>query len=616
MRKIVFIFLFGLLCLPLAAQEGGRSQSIVTIDAVRYYVHMVEPGQTLYGLSRTYGVAEDVIKANNPHAVGGLQAGHVLKIPVPVPAQGEQLNRRQMKRTFDTHTIAAGETLSAISRRYGISVATLMDDNRGLDPVKLRPGQTINIRKSDQGETTGWEITEELEEYRDAINSVTNDGVYHLVQSGETIYGLSKMYSVSEDEIRAANDLSGGLKAGALIKIPTLDGQLRGGVQIADEGVQPQPQTPVLPVREPERGRAQEGTGAWVKDISSKRSVNVSLLLPLRNDKGQTDSRFIDFYKGVMLGLEDLKAEGISSRLSVYNTTRSADEVSRITETAEFQESDIVIGPIYEEGLTPVLYFAERKGVPVVSPLGTHGVLPSPVLYQMPPADDTKFEKLRVFLSQPDINVIYVSTQYPDKDMEEGLRPYVPVGTKFIDFKGGVQGSVFGQAYDRRAKENVFVVSCDREYTADEVLANISSVQSNLTSRSLATSGVRVVAGSRWNRFDKIIDHELFFKLGVCYVANYHADRGSTVVRDLDARYIAAYGTEPSLYSYRGYDAAKLFAGAAMTPGENFTRKLNSYEGTLLQTRYNMVQRGHESDFRNNNWVMVCFHPDFTIEVK
>lgn len=44
-----------------------------------------------------------------------------------------------------THTVKAGETLAQIARSYGIKLDTLTAANPGLDPRKLRVGQTLSV---------------------------------------------------------------------------------------------------------------------------------------------------------------------------------------------------------------------------------------------------------------------------------------------------------------------------------------------------------------------------------------------------------------------------------------------------------------------------------------
>jgi tetratricopeptide (TPR) repeat protein len=47
--------------------------------------------------------------------------------------------------TSRTHTVAAGETEAAIARKFGIKLGALQAANPGVNPNKLRIGQTLNI---------------------------------------------------------------------------------------------------------------------------------------------------------------------------------------------------------------------------------------------------------------------------------------------------------------------------------------------------------------------------------------------------------------------------------------------------------------------------------------
>ena len=603
---VISLVLLGTAVVSGAPQEE-RSASIVTIDANSYYVHTVQGGQTLYSLSRLYSVPEQELIRSNPQVEAGLQAGQVIKIPVVKDSGEREMTERQIKRLFDIHTVNQGETLYSISHRYEISVATLLEDNEGLDPASLSIGQRINIRKKSQGDTTPEQIKEELQEYRDAVNSVSGGTKYHLIVPGETIYGLSKTYGVSEEDIIVANDLRNGLRAGDMIKIPG-DGEAfpTVGDAVAGEG-------------KGESVERQWIDDSWkteiaVADLSQKEVIEVALMLPLKVGESPANRGFIEFYKGVLLGLEELKAEGISTNLSLYNTSRSLDSVREIVDSPDFQGSDIIIGPVYEENLPPVLDFAQRNGRAVVFPLAALEGEGSPVLYQMPPPDSTKYDKLLGLLAV-DKNIVYVTTSQPDKDMDEGLRPHLSASTRTLQYARNVSATAIAGMLDRKG-ENVFVISCDDEFTVDEILAKISSMQNNIVARGTPLD-LHIVGSSRWARFRGNMDRNLYFKLRLSYVTNYHVDRGNDLVRDFDGRYIGAFGTIPTPYSYRGYDAAKLFVGAAKAPGADFTAKVNENARPLLQMSYEFSSDAPGGTLVNNdNWALVRYGSDYTIEVK
>lgn len=611
------------------AQTQERSTSIVTIDGAQYYVHTVARGETLYGLSRLYDVGETEILLANPHIGGGLQEGQVIKIPVSRDGERE-LNRRQQRRTFDTHTVARGETLYAISQRYGVSVATLMEDNRELDPAHLQPGTQLNIRRSEQGRTTVWQIDEQMAEYRDAINSVTPDGQFYLVRPGDTLFSLARAFDVTVEELEAVNDLREGLKAGQLILIP--------GRSVASSGTETAP-----PIAEPrfetmrdslawvrEQRRIERENTGWgerrdeIRDISAQRRMNVALLLPFSTPDGRPpDPRdrenFVHFYYGLLIGFEDLKQQGISADITVFDTARSDERVTQIVGSEEFAATDLIIGPVHGEGLLSVMAFAEKHGAPIVSPLQQQEKADgSAVLYQMAPARENRFDKLREMLGQPGINIIYINSSVPDADMDANLRPLLPVGVRQITYSRETFGAALEDALEKRNGDNVLIVSCLNPQVVDRILSHISSVHSNLVARSIMTgSRLRVVGNSAWARYPtESVDHDLYFKLQLHFVTNYHADRADAAVRDFTRRYIEAFGAVPTLFSYRGYDAAKLFGGALMTYGYNFADKVNNSTQRLLQMPYNFVRRHDDSTHRNTEWVLVSYGTNYIIRIE
>ena len=603
MKKLLLTALILLSGVPGKAQLiKTKSSSIVTIEGKNYYVHTVKKGETVYSLARLYGVTEDELLKSNPQAVEGLQPGQVLKIRVTDIKP--KLKPKKMARLFDTHVVNQGETAYAISKRYGISVNTLLEDNPGMDPAALSIGQKLNIRKTEQGETSDSQINAEWKEYRDAINSVSDDYIYHLVAKGETVYSLSRQFGVTQAEIMRSNDLRDGLKTGALIRIPSKSKRQTEvvGEQTAVDS------SSLMPATETEFTAEDYAAEIPSRTFLPGATLNVALMLPFNSGR-----HFMDFYQGVLLGLEDIKKTGQSVNLSVYNTGRSEQEVESLVEREDFLNSDLVIGPVYEECLPPVLSFARKRGIPVVSPLAEVKHERSALLYQMSPDPACKYEKIKDLLTD-DKNIVIVSTSDNDKEFESEITPLLPQGSfRRLSYDKNTPVSAL-EGMIRDDKNNVFIVLSGNEYTVDQILARISSVQNNLVARSIKNAQIQVLGSSRWSRFQNI-DKNLYFKLGLCFVTSYHADRSNPVVNAFDKRYVKEFGVLPSLYSYRGYDAAKLFVGAASQPGE-FLDNVNQSSQTLLQMPYHFGQDGQGEVQTNDQWAFVRYLPNYTIEVR
>lgn len=100
-------------------------------------IHVVVPGDTVYGIARQYGVPPSQIIGDNELAnPARLAVGQALVVRFPQ----------------QVHTVRTGENITAIARRYGLTLRQLYRNNpilRG-EPV-IYPGQTIVISYRDEG---------------------------------------------------------------------------------------------------------------------------------------------------------------------------------------------------------------------------------------------------------------------------------------------------------------------------------------------------------------------------------------------------------------------------------------------------------------------------------
>ena len=99
-------------------------------------IHVVQAGETLYGIAGQYGMDPALLRElNGAPESGALAVGQTLVIR-PVS-------------TF--HIVQSGDTLSGIARQYGLSLRQLYRNNYDLggQPV-IRPGQMLVIAWQDQ----------------------------------------------------------------------------------------------------------------------------------------------------------------------------------------------------------------------------------------------------------------------------------------------------------------------------------------------------------------------------------------------------------------------------------------------------------------------------------
>lgn len=108
-------------------------------------------------VAQAAGVDPMVIRDLNPHVIRGYtppgRATH-LRIPIGTRDTFEVAYAQippQDRVPFVEHRIVAGETLSRIASRYGITLSELQRTNPGLDPRRLQIGQILTIPTSGSG---------------------------------------------------------------------------------------------------------------------------------------------------------------------------------------------------------------------------------------------------------------------------------------------------------------------------------------------------------------------------------------------------------------------------------------------------------------------------------
>lgn len=617
MKKLGLIIL-ALLCAT-ASFAIEKSQTIVVVNGSKFYVHTVQAGETLYSISKAYEVGEQVIVEHNPSASAGLKIAEKLKIPF-LASFSEVPSERKLRKSFDMHFVAKGETLYAISRRYSIPIQTIIEDNPNLDPIHLRLDERILIRREERGTEPVGKVQAQWEDYRNNLNSVAEQGTaYHIVHAGETFYSISHRFGVSEQQLSALNDglQSADLKAGAIIKVPVpTTEQPQPAVSEKEDPKQPisqnwddNPQTTEAQPIVPQTERAD------FKPLKPSATLNIALLLPISID-GAANANFLEFYQGFLLGLDSVKRQGYSVHLDLYNTGRNVEKVRTIVESEEFNKIDLIVGPVYEETLEPVLRFAERKGIPVVSPLAHITHTNSNVLFQLSPAPERKYDKAAELIDgSKKLTLIY--TDRTDKEFESeiltllGASDYKTHRYKYDHSRTAGGASDFTPLLQNN-DDNVLVVMSDNEVEIDRILAAIASANTSLVGRGFTAPQFVVLGNARWNRYNNI-DRSMFFKDRIVFFSTYHAKRDAEVVRSFDSNYIRAFGSLPTLYSYRGYDSAVLF-GSAMFGDIQYDMEGPSY--TPLQTTYIFGQEEGSPNHVNRNWTRVNYNGDFTISIE
>ena len=615
-RRIGIAALAAMFCCGVAT---AQSEQIVYIDGVKYTAYTVAKGDTLYSLSKRYGVAIDVIESANPTLTEGLKAGQTIKIPHPATSEKKQKPAKRSKKQFKSHIVRKGDTLYSIARHYEISVATLMADNADIDPAHLAIGQTLYIRNSGIGKTTELEVCAEIEEQKQIMNNVvvTEEYSYHVVHRGENAENIAARFGTTVDKLLSLNGFSepNMVREGLIIKVPK-------------HVTKTEPQSEQNVTAEIEKAE-EEVKQLVFTTLKAGEKASVALMLPMSMD-GKVSQNYLDFYQGFLLAADHLRMDGMQIQIDLFNTAHSHEKVSQIIESGRLDSANLIIGPVYEDTLIPVANYAVQHSIPVVSPLANLTQANGANIFQMSPRTDTKYNKVSE-LFDGSRRVVFISSDTTDSDFEAEVKQILG-DREYISHKYIYEHPSVIEKREKARQEgeevppspsdlsplldsdqqSVFVITAATEVETDRILAALASANISLRARSINASPYVVFGNNKWNRY-RNIDRSLFFSNNVIMLSTYHIDRSNPLIQTFSSQYVKAFDMLPSLYAYRGYDAAQIFIRSL------YDKMGSALEGSYfspLQTPYTFTKDSNTNIHVNNEWVRVNYNSNFTITAQ
>ncbi len=379
---------------------------VVEKDGHKYYEYTIQPGDGLFAIARKFGIKQNDLHEANANLSTDIKVGDKLLIPILETIVAPETN------AATTHIVEAKQTLYSISRLYNVPVDTLI----ALNPDAkngIKVGETIIISRSKKINTN----QETAAAPAPQATPTTSTVITHTVEKKETLFSISKKYNVAIHDLIALNpELNEGLKAGAIIKISN------GSAQTPNEPAlsTPQPaddQNPTKTDKAEKPNRHHRPTVATstpidtiatptvaptptptpiVSNPTNTAALNIAYLLPLVPENSNDEKnlqRFIEFYRGSLLALNNAKNQGISANVYTYNLPKSADKINEVILQLKEKHIDIVIGPAYSEQLNPVLTYTKERNITTIVPFSSKidSTYYHPNLLQFNPPQDYLF---------------------------------------------------------------------------------------------------------------------------------------------------------------------------------------------------------------------------------
>ncbi len=403
MKKLTYITISFLISIISTAQN----YPIQNINGVEYYVYTVEASEGLYRISKKFNVLQADIYKANPGITEAIKAGQTLYIPVNKGNGSKSMQKSSSQKKVIEHKVLAKQTLYSISKMYGVEQSDIVGMNPEIQGNTIKIGQTLKIPISSM--TKG----EEQERVINQINDIqlppqsntSNRNVkkkyvtYEVKNKKETLYSISKQFGVSINEIIEANPYAqDGIKKGDILQIPideknipkTSGNELYHLVQpketiygickqynISKEDLfrrNPRLQTEGLKYGDTIFiAFAGKTLGNTTDD--NTRTYKIAYLLPFsigEKERNVNIERFIDFYRGSLIAMEDIKTSGISLEVYTFDTQLGTSKTQEIVRSKLPKNIDLIIGPAYPEQITQVASFAKKNNIVQVVPFTSH----------------------------------------------------------------------------------------------------------------------------------------------------------------------------------------------------------------------------------------------------
>jgi len=573
-----------------AALEKKQTPSFVS--------HMVKKGETLYSISKQYGVSSEEIVRLNPDAKEGVKEGSVLIIPpVHNNTTHDDSKFKGARSEMKSHVVKKGETLYGISKLYGISQDELQRRNPQMKDG-LNEGMLIFIPPVYQA-TAFKEV-------------VKVDYITHEVKRRETLFSIGQKYGVSVEDIVEHNPgTENGIKKGLVLNIPQkVVSQVVDTAAIDSSLI-------VDTLAVPEK----------VKMTDPKSEINVALFFPFNFAKvtptSKTDAnteKFVEFYQGMLVAIDSLKRTNLSVNLRVYDSGKTDADVRKLLNGEELKSMDVLIGPAYTSQIKALSEFAKANNVKLVVPFSSRSeeTKVNPNIFQIntPRKESAAVIAEKFSKTFKDKNIVLIRFGKPEYNDEKILGDTLDSiltknNIKFKSVMFSNLAEIKKQLTDKA--ENVIFPVTNNQVALSQVLPLINMTDDGKKSISL-------FGFSEWQSYQGISKD--MFKVNMYLVSQFYVDYKSKEVRNFLKKFRKFYNSEPAnsqpSYGMLGYDAMMFFGTAISKYGHDFEDKVGEVKVNALQSGLRFNKLCEEGGFYND-CVYITQHNDktgFTIICK
>ena len=570
MKKLLFRFILpGFLLISLLTFAQDNNYPVTKINGKEYYQYTVESGDGLLSIGRKFNIPADEITKANPDISNGLKIGKEILIPIS-KKQAKKLSQSNSNPEFIQHVVEKKQTLFSISRKYKVSQEEILKYNPGIEKG-IQEGNTLKIpvTKKEKTKIESEQSKLTAKTARTEENNKKPTYITHKVHSNETLFSISKRYNVDITDIIKLNPgCDTKLVVGSELKILP--------VVVSKSKNQKKETKGILIKSNAEEKRDSEKTNE--NRINEHKVIRIAFLLPLMLDqvtKDPNDERFINFYQGSLLAINEAKHRGVSLEIFTFDTEKTEDRITEILNNSELKTMDLVIGPAYSNLVPFVEKFAKENKINTLIPFTSKvsDIDSNPYLFQFNPGEDTELNFFYDLILGKYKNEHLIFANIEDiSPLDEGKMRVTELQKKLIKEHRSFSTieltnseNVNFNSVLKKGEKNLIIFNSDK-------FINVSPF---ITSLSTKTTNYDVVLFEQFswrNQIDKSI-HSIYLspfmtKLNQSLVSGFNLQ--------VDQFFGKEVSTESPRYDLLGYDLSTYFISLIHRYGSKFGNKINS----------------------------------------
>ncbi|MCX2432419.1 ABC transporter substrate-binding protein [Pedobacter sp. GR22-10] len=350
--------------------------------------------------------------------------------------------------------------------------------------------------------------------------------------------------------------------------------------------------------------------------------ASVSLLVPFKLDelnlKTATKADIekfampIDFYQGFKLGLDSAAASGLNFKLNVFDTQDDNAHISVLYKNERFKQSNLIIGPVFPDGLKHISAYSKENDATIVSPLAATNPAEfnNPNLVSIMNNIELHGQRIATYIVKNfnpsnTIVVIINPKKTDDEAFAAPVRDYLKTNGKFV-----VQeyASVF--TFETKMQKGkhyaVVVTSSDRAFVQP-------TIDKLYKLKNLASGGYVINLFGHPNWVKQNYPTDKIQALNTIISSSYKIDYKNTAVIGFIKKYRYRYGFEPGEYAFKGFDVGYYFGKLLSNHGEDYREYLTKDKYKGLHNTFSFI---HDEKLGYiNTSLMLLKYKNFALEI-